>query len=109
MTRIAIVIAVLCALAGAIYSSWDSYQKKAAEVARLERAAGPYYLYAKRDLMVGAVIREDDITVIRPIKKISGPTKDAFLESQKVSVVGRRAKYGFSAGQLITAAKLSPQ
>lgn len=105
MTRIAIVIAVLCALAGAIYCSWDSYQKKADEVKRLEVAAGPLYIFAKRDLLVGSVIGEGDIVFNR--LPSNHRYKSAFTEEQKKYVIGRKAKYGFSAGQIILEGQLT--
>jgi|AGTN01.2.fsa_nt_gi SAF domain. len=107
MTRIAILIAILCALAGAIYFSYDSFHKKELEVARLEASSGPRYLYAKRDLMVGSVIREGDV-VANPLSPNIPKPLMAFTEKQKGYVIGQRTKYGFSAGQIILNHQLMP-
>lgn len=111
MTRVAIVIAILCVLAGAIYASYESYRKKELELKYLEVAAGPCYLVARRDVMVGSIIRECDIMAMPPPFKPAKPTplQYAFRKSQKGAVIGRRAKYGLSTGQLILESQLMPR
>lgn len=110
MTRIAILIAILCAFTGAIYSSYDSIKKKELELARLQAVAGPLYLFARRDLLVGTVLREGDVVANRvPANIVIRAHNPAFTEEQKSRVIGRRAKYGFSAGQLILEGQLMPR
>jgi Flp pilus assembly protein CpaB len=99
----AILISIFCALAGAIYFSYDSYKKKEAEVARMSSQV----LCAARDVLVGSTLRDDDIVLMQvlPQKVPSG----SFVGTRTSAVIGRRTKFGLSYGQIILDKHLTPR
>lgn len=107
MTRNAVIVALICALAGALFHSWKSENDvriaKQKETQALNEAKGTVF-YALRDIPAGAEI-----------------TRDAFKQSEELQsripqnsvdslsrVIGRNAKYGLSAGQLLSYHDLVP-
>lgn len=109
MTRNAVVLALVCALAGALFYAWKlddesrflETQKKALEAKMLEKGT---VVYALRDVARGAPITVDCIEE-RATEQSKIPGRAACKISE---VLGRKAKYGISKDQVLSLYDLDP-
>lgn len=107
MTRNAMILILVCALAGVLFHFWqsDQYSQGQRVEEELERkAARGVVVFALRDILEGETIMSDAIEA-REIDQSKIPQG---VLGETAVAVGKKAKYGISKGQIVSPHDLTP-